>query len=393
MHIAVDATSFSNQRGYGRHARALISALLNYDQENKYTLITDSELEGFRGERIHHQHVYTSQLTTEAAAANGRRSLRDMWRMSRALSQPSFDIILFPTVYSYVPVFSKAKVVVFIHDVIPERFPELTHPTTTSQLFWLAKSKLARRQADGLVTVSAYSKNAIVETFGLSPERIYVVGEASDPIFRVLENPQMNPALAQIGILKSDRVIAYVGGFGPHKNLDMLISTFAQLTEQDEFSNVRLVMVGEYKQETFYSTWTDLSAKIENLKLSHRVVFTGFLPDEELVSLLNTATVLVLPSLMEGFGLPAVEASACGCPVIATNASPLPALLGEAGIYFDPNSQDELEAALTLVLQSESTRLQMRQAGLQAIKKLTWETAAIQLIEVFKKVFQDEPSA
>jgi glycosyltransferase involved in cell wall biosynthesis len=95
---------------------------------------------------------------------------------------------------------------------------------------------------------------------------------------------------------------------------------------------------------------------------------------------------------MEGFGLPAVEAAACGCPVIATNASPLPAILGEGGIYFNPNSQDELEAALMLVLRSESTRLYMRQAGLNAVTKLTWETAAMQLKEAIKKVFQDEPA-
>ncbi len=393
MHIGVDATSLSNRRGYGRHARALISALLVSDQENEYTLIADSKLTGFRGDRIHLQHVHTSRLATEAASANGRRSLSDMWRMSRALSQTSFDLILFPTVYSYVPVFSKAKVVVFIHDVIPERFPELTHPTTTSRLFWSAKSNLARRQADGLVTVSEYSKQVIIETFGLSPDRIHVVGEASDPIFRVLSNPQLPPGLAQSGLNASDRLLVYVGGFGPHKNLSMLVSTFHRLIQRDEFSDIRLVLVGEYTQETFYSTWADLWNNIQELNISNRILFTGFLPDEELVPLLNLATLLVLPSLMEGFGLPAVEAVACGCPVIATNASPLPAILGEGGIYIDPNSQEALENALMLVLCSESIRLHMRQAGLQAVKKLTWETAAMQLREVIEKVKQDGPPA
>jgi glycosyltransferase involved in cell wall biosynthesis len=120
------------------------------------------------------------------------------------------------------------------------------------------------------------------------------------------------------------------------------------------------------------------------LGISNRVIFTGYLPDEELVVLLNLATGLVLPSLMEGFGLPAIEAAACGCPVIATDASPLPALLGAGGLFVDPYQPEALEAALNQLLDSENLRQEMRSAGLEAARALTWEAAARQLMEVIR---------
>jgi glycosyltransferase involved in cell wall biosynthesis len=145
-------------------------------------------------------------------------------------------------------------------------------------------------------------------------------------------------------------------------------------------------MVGEYKKEIFHSYFDALKEQIEQLGLTNRVIFTGYLPDEELVVLLNLSTVLVLPSLMEGFGLPAVEAAACGCPIIATTASPLPTLLGEGGLYVDPGQPEALEIALIQVLRSESLRRQMRQAGLQAAASLTWAAAAGQMMDLIQKV-------
>jgi glycosyltransferase involved in cell wall biosynthesis len=149
---------------------------------------------------------------------------------------------------------------------------------------------------------------------------------------------------------------------------------------------VRLVLVGECKQEVFHSYAGTIRRQIAELDLQDRVLFTGYLPDDELVVLLNLATVSVLPSLIEGFGLPAVEAAACGCPVIATTESPLPALLGEGGLYFNPQRSREVETALVAVLESETLRRKMSKAGREAASKLTWEAAAQQMINLIEKV-------
>jgi glycosyltransferase involved in cell wall biosynthesis len=147
-------------------------------------------------------------------------------------------------------------------------------------------------------------------------------------------------------------------------------------------------MVGEYKNEIFHSDYEKLLRQIGELGMMDRVIFTGYLPDEEVVVLLNRSAVLALPSLMEGFGLPAIEAAACGCPVVATCASPLPGLLGEGGIYIHPDRPDELESALSRVLSDESLRQQMSRAGLAAAHSLTWEHAARQLLDIIRPLSQ-----
>jgi glycosyltransferase involved in cell wall biosynthesis len=387
MLVGVDATCWRNTRGYGRHARGLLSALVRTDQGNRYVFLIDSE-DQFQAlpSEAEVRLVRNAMPTAVATSANGRRSVADMWKMSRALSRREFDIVLFPTVYSYVPILSRAKKVVMIHDVIAETYPDLTVPKRPARLFWNAKVALGRWQADAIVTVSDYSRKGIVDYFGVSPQRVFVVGEANDPIFQVLEDPQPGDRLGALGISRCARSVVYVGGFGPHKNLERLIDAFAALASRREFADLKLIMVGEYEKEVFHSSFKSIKSRVQELGLSDRVIFTGYLADEDLVTLLNLSTVLALPSLMEGFGLPAIEAAACGCPVIATKASPLPSLLRDGALYIDPNDQQELEHSLERVLISSELRQQLKVAGLVAAQRLTWNAAAAELLAVFNRL-------
>lgn len=385
MHIGVDATCWQNQRGYGRHARALLTALVHTDPSNHYTFCLDSmeKIESLpceAGVKL----ARVAVPTTRAASFDGHRSMRDLWRTSRALSGHEFDLILFPTIYSYVPVWSRAKKIVVIHDIIAESFPKWTQPSRTGQLFWNAKTAAGRAQADAIVTVSEFSRRGIVEKFHLDPRQVAIVGEAADPIFRVLENPQPTARMLELG-LGDGRIIVYVGGFAPHKNLGALLDAFAAIAHRPEMQDLKLALVGEYANETFYSEFGALKTRVQRERLHERVMFTGFLPDEELVVLLNRATAFVLPSLMEGFGLPAVEAAACGCPVIATEASPLPALLGGGALYFDPRRVDALTAALMRVFSDKDLRQGLRVHGRAAAARLTWEAAARQLEQIISQ--------
>lgn len=386
MHIAVDTTCWHNNRGYGRHARALLRALVQLDSSNHYTFCLDAPPGAETiPECVEVLLTDSSIPAVQAASAAGRRSLPDMWRMSRALSDSRFDIVLFPSVYSYVPVFSRARKMVVIHDVIAETFPHLTVPRPAARLFWSAKVAAAIWQSTAIITVSEFSKGGIVEQLRVAPERIHVVGEASDPVFRRLDNPQLPTCLLSMGLDVLRPIVVYVGGFNPHKNLEAFVDAFASAVAQPEFADAQLVLVGEYEREVFHSYHGFIAAQVERLGLAGQTLFTGFLSDEHLVELLNVATVLVLPSLMEGFGLPAVEAAACGCPVIATTASPLPELLPGAGLFIEPNRQ-ELETSLTAILGSETLRDKMREAGLAAANRLTWRAAAQQLLDVINQI-------
>jgi glycosyltransferase involved in cell wall biosynthesis len=387
MQIGVDATCWYNTRGYGRHARGLLSTLVRIDRNNQYVFFLDSEAHcptlPLEAEvRL----VRNSMPATLAASTSSHRTVTDLWRMSRALSDREIDLLLFPTIYSYVPVFSHAKKIVMIHDVIAEKYPDLTVPRSASRFFWNTKVALGRWQADAIATVSDYSRTGILEHFGLAAERVFVVGEANDPAFRVLDDPQPSPRLRSLGVVDEGRSIVYVGGFGPHKNLEALIETFAKVAKQPDFADVRLVMVGEYEKEVFHSYFGTIKNLVQTAGLRNRVIFTGYLPDNELAVLLNLSTVLALPSLMEGFGLPAIEAAACGCPVIATRESPLPTLLGESALYVHPKQPEELLTALMNVLGSDSLQKKMRAAGRKAAARFTWEAAAQQMISVMNQV-------
>jgi glycosyltransferase involved in cell wall biosynthesis len=386
MRIGVDATCWQNNRGYGRHARALLSALVRQYPGNHYEFFLDwaENLDQVPG-GVQVRLLRPAVPTALAASANGHRAISDMWRTGRALSAADLDLVLFPTIYSYVPVLTRARKLIFIHDVIAETFPRLTLPRRSARILWNAKVALGRWQADAVVTVSEYSRRALLGRFEIDPKRVVVVGEAADPVFRPLEEPVLNPELLAQGVDPRCRMIVYVGGFSPHKNLLELVSSYAAVAGRTAFADTQLVMVGEYRKEVFHSYYHDLRDLAERLGVAGRVVFPGYVPDKQLVGLLNLATVLVLPSLMEGFGLPAVEAAACGCPVIATTASPLPDLLGDGGLYIEPG-RGELTPALETVLNSERLRSRMRQAGLAAARKLTWDAAANQLIDVIRGV-------
>ena len=165
-----------------------------------------------------------------------------------------------------------------------------------------------------------------------------------------------------------------------------LVDAFADVTAREGFSDVRLLLVGNYYKDVFHSGVSAIRDRIRSRSIEQSAVFAGFLPDAALAQVLNRSTVLVLPSLMEGFGLPAIEAAACGCPVIATAASPIPSLLGDAGIYFDPRDTGKLSAALEQVLTSPALRARMRESGLAASARLSWDAAAAQMISLLHQV-------
>jgi glycosyltransferase involved in cell wall biosynthesis len=308
-----------------------------------------------------------------------------MWATSRALSARSFDVLLFPTVYSYVPVFSRARKILMIHDVIAETYPRLTTPGRAARWNWNLKVWLGRIQSDALVTVSNYSRRRIVEHFGVPADRVFVVGEAADPVFRRLDRPSLPAALRDSGIRPGPHTVVYVGGFGPHKNVDLLIDAFAACSSQPHLADAQLILVGERRKEVFHSAIDSIEALVRSYRIEDKTIFTGYLPDEDLAALLNLAGVLVLPSLMEGFGLPAVEAAACGCPVIATRESPLPELLGDGGIFITPRAAD-LRHALESLLSCDALRQRMGEAARQAAARLRWEDAARQMRDVIGRV-------
>jgi glycosyltransferase involved in cell wall biosynthesis len=394
MKIGVDATSWVNRRGYGRYTRALLSAAVELDRSNEYTFFIDCECPEFplpAGVEV--CRISTSMPATEAAGADSHRSIADLLAVARAVRRANVDLIYFPTDYTYVPFYMGVPRLVTIHDTIFEQFPELVFPSMRSRILYHAKIRSGIQQARLLITVSEFSRRQLVKRMKIPQERLRVVGEAPDPIFQPAEPSRVAELCARMGIPPDARCLIYVGGFSPHKNLGLLIDVIGEMVRRDGFADVRLLLVGDYAGDSFYSCYNELAKQVKRQDLQEHVMFTGRMEDEQLVLLLNRARALVLPSFCEGFGLPAVEAAACGTPVLATTESPLPQLLREGALAIDPSDRVGWLNAIERVLSDASFRQHMSRAALVTGRRLSWQNAARQLLSVFDEVQRNAAAA
>jgi glycosyltransferase involved in cell wall biosynthesis len=387
MKIGIDATCWGNKRGFGRFTRELLEAVLEIDSTNEYLFFIDGDTADSETipARVQKIVVNTNVSPIQAASAESSRSLKDLWAMSREVWRHKLDVFFSPAVYSYFPVFNRTKIIVTLHDVIADHHPELIFPNAKSKFFWKLKQAVAIRQADLIATVSEYSKQQIIEYFKLPESRLRVISEGARPVFKVLpQNEETNKTLAQYNLKPDENFLLYVGGISPHKNLATLITAFDRISKEQP--EVKLVLVGDYKDDPFFSAYPSLKKQVGELKLEDNIIFTGFISDEDLAQLYNTAQLLVFPSLEEGFGLPAIEAMSCGTPVAASNCSSLPEVLGEAGQFFDPRNAKNMAEIIGQILRDAELRESMRQKGLARAEQFMWKKAAQDTLNIFNEL-------
>jgi glycosyltransferase involved in cell wall biosynthesis len=380
MRIGVDATCWANGRGYGRFTRQLLPAMAQQAPNDEFQCFLDSaafERFDLSGPNVHPVLVEQGTAPTVAAAANGYRSPGDMLRFSRAVWRAHPDVFFFPSVYTYFPLPPGQRAVVTVHDAIAERFPELTLPTPRARLFWKLKVGLALRQSRLVLTVSDFAAREIAEVLHIAPERIRVAGEAPAPDFRPSDSStDIQAAAFRAGMPPGARWFVYVGGFNPHKNVDAVVRAHAALVKEPGPSAPHLLLVGTIDKDVFHGDQATIRRAIAEAGTDSLVHWTGFVPDGELRHLHSGAVALVLPSANEGYGLPAVEAAACGAPVIATTASPLPELLEGGGIFVRPGDEAALLAAFRTMLCDEAARTAMGRVALGRASQLSWDRGA-----------------
>jgi len=375
LRIGIDATCLGSGRGYGRFLRELLAPLLE-DPDNEYILFVDPHTAGQLGPLpARCVTPSTSQAQGDAASARGQRKLADMWRMGRAVADEQLDVMYFPSVYSYYPVPGKTSVVVAFHDVIAERHGAVVFPTRWNRWMWGAKVWLARRRACALITVSEWSRRALSEFFGTPIDEIYVTLEAPSPSFTpALEAETRRQWLKERNLPEDADYFIFVGGFNPHKNLAALIDCFAEVAETRP--NLHLILVGDYEGDVFHIDVEGLRERIAKHGLERRAILAGFVPDDALRHLYSGARALLIPSLEEGFGLPAVEAAACGTPCIATTQSPLPELLEGGGLFVDPGDRAGLTRAMLQLADDDEIRRALGAAALERARALSWRATA-----------------
>lgn len=380
MRIGVDGGCWANDRGYGRYTRELLSEMVRVGVDDEFVFFLDpasASRFALRAENVREVHVPQSRSPTEAAASDGSRSPTDMLRFTRAVWREPLDAFFYPSVYTYFPLPPGPKAVVGIHDAIAERFAERTLPSARARLFWNAKVRMAVSQSTLVLTVSDFAADDIAQVIGVPRSRIRVAVEAPAATYRPSEAPSEIAAAARsVGLPEGARWFTYVGGFSPHKNLDVLVHAFAAAIDATTDGAVHLVLVGKLTGDAFHVSVEAVREAMAACGVEERVLLPGFVSDDVLRHLHSGALALVLPSDCEGFGLPAVEAAACGTAVVATTESPLPQLLAGGGIFVAPRDEPALREALRTMIHDEPARRRMAETALEQARRLSWRRCA-----------------
>ncbi len=253
----------------------------------------------------------------------------------------------------------------FIH--YPERFP------VPQRWYLTTQTQRSCRQAARVITISESSRQDVHQIFGVPLAKIDVIVPGVGTEYKPFSTDEVEQFRKKKGL--PERLILHVGTLQPRKNIPILIDALAQMPD-----DVGLALVGGKGW-----LYDEIFARVEALGLQKRVLFTGYVPFEELPLWYNVASVFVFPSVYEGFGMPVVEAMACGTPVIASNASSIPEAVGKAGLLFDPKDVDELVQQLTAVFQKPNLVQKMRADGLRWAKSFSWQRAGEQTADVYKK--------
>jgi glycosyltransferase involved in cell wall biosynthesis len=261
------------------------------------------------------------------------------------------------------PLYSNCRFIVTAFDMIPLRFPKRFSPLTTYHKYYTPE---VFKQAEHIICISESTANDIIQFYQIPSHKITPILLAGDNShFQFLNLPTRNYFL-------------YVGRQDPYKNLQRLITAFSALPHRNDYE---LWLAGPYDKR--YSPLLEIQT--QELGISHLVKFLNYVSYDELPIIINQAIALVFPSLWEGFGLPVLEAMACGTPVITSNVSSLPEVAGDAAILINPYNPGEITAAMTTIINDSETRKQLSEKGLKRANQFTWEKTGLATVEVLKK--------
>jgi glycosyltransferase involved in cell wall biosynthesis len=371
MHVGINAqivtfASGYRQAGVSRFTEQLIRAVQLRDSGVRYSVFLNETAQGgfadSRNMRFHY-----SRLPVY------RPVVRILWEQTvLAAISTRLDVLHCPV--NVLPLTVSCPAVLTIHDLTFLRYPERFRPERQRYLATL--TKLSARRARHIMTDSANTKGDVMELLDVPSERIEVVYPGVDEAF----HPQPAQELAEFRSRHGlpAEFILYVGTLEPRKNVETLVRAYASLAHR-KIVECPLV-IGGGKGWLF----DEIFSEVERNHLADRVLFPGYIEPDDLAHWYAAATVFVYPSLYEGFGLPALEAMACGTPVIVSNASSLPEVVGEAGMQVDPTNVDQLAEAIAEVLQSKAKRDLMAEAGLAQAASFTWARAAGQIEHTYQ---------
>lgn len=296
----------------------------------------------------------------------------DQITLPRRLKRDRVSVFLSP--YYKMPLLSPCPVVVTIHDLYFIDYPGARRPCADAAR--TAVARLYARRARAIIADSEFSKQSIIERLAVPGDKIRVIPIAADPRFR--------PVAAGDDLYGRYHIarpyVLYVGNFKPHKNLPRLLDAYAGLPPELR-TRIGLVLAGGDREGT-----ASLTRQAEQLGLADRVRFPGVIPDEDLPALYSGASLVVLPSLIEGYGLPALEAMQCGTPVAASRRAAIPEVVGDAALLFDPEDVPAMTGAMTRLLGHEAEARDLARRGLARAATFSHERTSGQVLDLLRSI-------
>lgn len=351
MRIGIDTSPLQNERllahrvrGTGFYIENLKKSLLKYHPQNEYAFFTNEQ-----------------KLPTD------------------------LDLIHYPYFEPFfltLPLYKKyKKVVVTVHDLIPLVFPKYFPAGIRGNLKWQLQ-KIALGKSDAIITDSECSKRDLARYTNISGDKVHRVYLAAGDEFEVLKKGKWESELRKKYNLP-DKFVLYVGDATWNKNIPSLIAAIKKIS-------IPLVMVGKALVEKEFdkeNPWNQDLVKVRELsKGDSKIILTGFVPTKDLVAIYNLATVFAMPSIYEGFGLPVLEAMACGCPVITTKEGSLPEIAGNAAYYVDSDSVGSIASGVKKIFTSSQLQKELSQKGTVQSKKFTWSETSDKTMGIYRSI-------
>lgn len=367
MKIGIDARPTQGRfTGDATYWRGLIEGLSRLESDDRFVLYLDARL--------------PDPKIPACASFQLRKLYAPTWRIWSALTFPSAmreDGVQIAHVQYTIPPLMPCPVITSIHDISFKRHPEFFR--LQNRLILDMGVRYSAKKAARILAISECTKKEILSLYHMPESRVDIVYPGVDAQFVPIDREAARATVRKkYGI--SQPFVLTVGVIQPRKNLPRLLEGFAQFKLQHE-SDHKLVIVGKYGWKE-----SNLLRRIDELGIGDEVIITGYAPYGDLPLFYNAADVFVYPSVYEGFGLPPLEAMACGTPVITGNRSSLPEVVGEAGIMVDPYDPDAFADAVWKVSSSESLREEMSANGLIQAQKFSWDAMARRMLEIYHAV-------
>jgi len=382
MKIGIDARFLTHPQpgGFKTYTENLVAALANLDQENEYFLYVDRD--PTTNDLIPAKRNFQTRIVAGSIPAIGY-PWREQIGLSRQAAKDWVDVFHSPCLTA--PLRLTCPLVITIHDMIwayPEKFSRSSSQSIKRRLmerynYWIPKFAIGR--ASAIITVSNAARESIEEYLKPNHRNLFVTYEAPNRIFRPVKDEECLAAVRRKYNLPSKFILA-IGSADPRKNISCLLEAYSLLPSELQ------------RQYQLAIVWThmflaqELSAQVEKLQLRDNVQFLQHVSNTDLAALYNIASLFAFPSLYEGFGLPLLEAMACGAPVIAANTSSIPEIVADAAILFEARDPQELSKTMTRVLCNDELRAIMIQKGFMRNTIFAWEKCARETLTVYREI-------